>query len=117
MANFPPVGAPTIEKWERLADKYPVERGPEFADGGRDTFCASTTPIRTWVTIARGMTVAEAAIFDAWHAGVLGEHLPYTLTDRDGATYGGVKCVGYERGHEGFYEYGQFRKITHEDRP
>lgn len=119
MANFPPSNSPVFMRWERLADEYPIVRGPVFADGGIDTFLSNTTPIRRWRVIYEGLLVAEAAILDSWYASNSGEHGSFNFTDRDSTVYGGVKVDegGYERGHGPQYEGFQFRRITFIDRP
>lgn len=117
MADFPPASVPPFIKWERLADRYPMVEGPKFADGGMDTFLSSTTPIRRWRITYEGLTVAQAAILDAWFAANFGFHSAFTFTERDAATYGGCKCVEYERGHGRRYDNMQFRTIVIEDRP
>lgn len=117
MANFPPVGAPYFERWERLADEYPVVEGPEFADGGKDYFSGALTPIRRWRVTYRGKTVADAAVLDTWHAANRGNGLTFTFTDRDTVAYGNVRCTGYIRGFGRTYPYTQFREISFEDRP
>lgn len=118
MANFPPTNSPKWEKWERLADDYKPTFGPEYADGGRDSFRpAGVPPIRRWQIVYSGLTLAEAAILDNWHAANEGAHLTFTFTDRDATAYGGVRCIEYERGHTKLYVNSQFRRITLEDRP
>lgn len=117
MAAFPPVGAPYFERWERLADEYPVVAGPDFADGGKDYFSAPLTPIRRWRVTYRGKTVAQAQVLDDWYTANRGSGLTFSLTDRDTTVYGNVRCTRYVRGHGRLYPYSQFREIEFEDRP
>lgn len=117
MANFPPANVPPFDTWTRLANEYPMVTGPKFADGGEDTFLSATTPIRKWRVTYILLTVAEAAILDAWFDANFGFHSAFNFTDRDTTVYGGVKCVEYERGHGESYTVTQFRTILFEDRP
>jgi hypothetical protein len=118
MADFPPVSAPLHEKWERLADEWPVVEGPEFADGGKDYFSPTlANPIRRWRVTYRGKTPAAIAPLDTWHAANRGSGLTFNFTDRDSTVYGGVRCVRYVRGHARTSTYAQFREIEFEDRP
>lgn len=118
MADFPPVGAPTFERWERLPDEWPVVAGPEFADGGRDYFSPTLmNPIRKWRVRYSHLTLAEADILDVWLAANRGSGLTFNFTDRDTTVYGGVRCTGYQRGHGRLYQYLQFREIEFTDRP
>lgn len=116
MANFPPTSSPPFISWTRLADEYPMVKGPEFADGGIDTFLSNTTPIRRWRVVYEGLTLAQAAILDAWFDANFGFHSAFTFVDRDATSYGGVKCTEYERGHAKMYATQQFRRIAFEDR-
>ena len=118
MADFPPVGAPQFERWERLADEWPVTEGPEFADGGRDYFSPTlANPVRKWRITYRGKTPTEAGVLDTWYAANRGMGLTFSLTDRDSTVYGGVRCSRYVRGHGRTYPYSQFREIELVDRP
>lgn len=117
MANYPPTSCPRAEKRERLADRYPHVEGPEFADGGIDTFLPSTTPIRRWRDSYSGLTPAQRQVLDDWHAANYGGHLAFTLTDADGATFGGVKVVSYEAGHNKRRINSHFVRIEFIDRP
>jgi hypothetical protein len=118
MAAFPPSGAPIWEKWERLADEWPVVEGPDFADGGKDYFSAAlTTPIRRWRIRYAGRTVTEAQVLDDWYTANRGSGLTFSFTDRDTVVYGNVRCVSYTRGHDRMYAFTQFREILLEDRP
>jgi hypothetical protein len=114
--NYPPTNCPRADKRERLADEYVVVRGPVFADGGQDTFCGATTPIRRWRDEYTGLTTTQAQVLDDWFAANLGTHLSFTLTDSDGNTFGGVKVTRYERGHSKRRINSQFRRIEFEDR-
>lgn len=117
MANYPPAGAPRAEKREPLADRYPHVSGPEFPDGGIDTFLPATTPIRRWRDTYRGLTTAARDVLIAWNAANYGGHLSYIYTDRDGVAWGGVKTVRFETGHERRYVNSHFVVIEFEDRP
>jgi hypothetical protein len=116
-SNFPPTSSPPFETWTRLADEYPIVRGPEFADGGVDTFLSHTVPVRRWRVTYKVLTLAQAAILDAWFTANFGYHSAFNFTDRDATVYGGVKCVEYERGHARMYPTQQFRTIVFEQRP
>lgn len=120
MADFPPIGAPQFEKWERVrtADDWPVTEGPDFADGGRDYFSpVLSNPIRRWRVRYSMLTLAEAAVLDTWHDANRGKGLTFNFTDRDSTVYGGVRCTGYNGGHGRLYAYTQFREIEFTDRP
>lgn len=118
MSDFPPGGAPVFNKWERLADEWPVTEGPEFADGGRDYFSPTlANPIRRWRVTYRGKTLAAVAPLDTWYAANRGSGLTFSFTDRDTTIYGGVRCTGYEQGYDRVYPYSQFRIIEFTDRP
>lgn len=117
MANFPPGSSPPFETWTRLTNEYPIVKGPDFADGGQDTFLSNTTPIRRWRVTYAGLTTAQAQVLDDWYDANFGGHTAFNFTDRDTTVYGGVKCVEYERGHSKTHYNTQFRRIGFEDRP
>lgn len=117
MANFPPVGAPIWERWERLDDEWPSTDGPEFPDGGQDVFSpVLANPIRKWRLTYKG-TLAQMQPLDTWNAANRGKGTTFNFTDRDGTVYGGVRCIEYRRGHGRTWLYAQTREIIFEDRP
>lgn len=117
MADFPPIGAPLANRWERLDDEWPVTEGPEFPDGGRDYFSpVLANPIRRWRVIYQNKPTADIALLDTWNAANRGSGLTFNFTDRDATVYGGVRCVRYQRSHGRLWNH-QTRIIEFEDRP
>lgn len=101
-----PTAFPTIEhggpRWRRFYQEpptYKTIRGPEYYDGGQDTFSPpGVSPVRRWVVDYDQLIGTEAAILDEHYDSAEGGHLGFDLTDpRTGITYTNVKYLDYDR--------------------
>lgn len=98
-AAYPSLTTTRAESFTEEEPEYPVTTGPKFADGGADTFLANTTPVRKFVIIYSGLTLAEATTLDDHIASCYGTHLGFTLTTPTGEVIANVKYADRERTH------------------
>lgn len=119
MPSFPPTGLPLYERFVRVADDYSkaVTLGPEFGDGGQDSYWGGGQPIMRWEADWGLLTRTERDAAEAFVSLVKGIHLPFTLTYRDGTVYGNVRIESYESGHDERYLNTHFCKFRLIKRP
>lgn len=96
----PSQGGPRFTRCQIVSIKYPTVLGPPYADGGRDSFLASTTPSEVLWEIEHGqLLLFEASILDAHNAEAYDTHYSFNFIDPEtGTLWTGVRYQEYQRG-------------------